>query len=428
MSIYDEWGFRSNPFETTPLSPDAVGKALLVGRDQELQMLRRRLENPPRIPTIEGANGIGKSSLVNVAAYSSYADFQQDPRRIMLVPCRRVFQLRPELGVEEFISQVYREVCQTLIEQSSYLEGSHIQYSAEHERLNRWLNAPELKSFQAGVAGLGAGWSTTQNPGEGFSKSGFNNAVRDWLGQIFPSAQSGGVVCVIDNLELLQTSETARQQLEALRDELLTVAGFRWVLCGALGIVLGVASSPRLEGHLLTPIQIAGIRPEFVPQIYTSRVETYRERDDWYLPIEIDSFQHLYSVLAANLRSVLGYADDFCQWVADRSPPGDAAEKRTLFEDWLTGLCKGAYESAQEQLKPRAWRVFEDALAVDGVFAPSDYEHFQFNSVMAFRPHVRDLEASGLVVSTQDEGDKRRKTIQVTPKGWLVNEWLKRAQ
>lgn len=149
-------------------------------------------------------------------------------------------------------------------------------------------------------------------------------------------------------------------------------------------------------------------------------------REDWYLPLEVASFQRLYSVLAANLRSVLGYSDDFCQWVVDRSLPREQSEKLELFDHWLTELCKANYDSAQEQLKPRAWRVFEDAIAIDGAFAPSDYEHFQFNSIMAFRPHVRDLEASGLVVSTQDEGDKRRKTIQVTPKGWLVNEWLNR--
>lgn len=428
MSIYREWGFSSNPFETTPLSPTETGRALLVGRDEECRQLRRRLENPPRIPTIEGANGIGKSSLVNVAAYSSYFDFQRDPDRILLIPCRRAFQLKADSRVEEFISEVYREVCQTLIEQSSYLEGNRIEYSAQHERLDRWLNAPELKAFQAGAVGVSVGYSNAQNSGEGFTRSGFNNAVRNWLGEIFPTPQTGGVVCIIDNLELLQTSEAARQQLEALRDELLMVRGFRWVLCGALGIVLGVASSPRLQGHLLTPIQIAGISPEFVPDIYVSRVETYRVRNDWYLPLEVESFERLYAILAANLRSVLGYADDYCQWVADRDLPASPAEKQTLFDEWLTELCRNSHNAAQGQLKPRAWRVFEDAIAIDGVFAPSDYEHFGFNSVMAFRPHVRDLEAAGLVVSTQDEGDKRRKTIQVTAKGWLVNEWMARQQ
>jgi hypothetical protein len=39
---------------------------------------------------------------------------------------------------------------------------------------------------------------------------------------------------------------------------------------------------------------------------------------------------------------------------------------------------------------------------------------FGFNSIPAFRPHIRDLESAGLVVCTQDEGDKRRKTIQIT--------------
>jgi hypothetical protein len=92
MSIYEEWGFSSNPFQTTALPPDSLGRSLLVGRDQELTVLRRRLENPPRIPTLEGLNGVGKSSLVNVAAYTCYMDFLEDPAKPMLIPCRRLFQ------------------------------------------------------------------------------------------------------------------------------------------------------------------------------------------------------------------------------------------------------------------------------------------------------------------------------------------------
>lgn len=426
MSVYEEWGFRSNPFETHPLAPDELGKALLVGRDDELMRLRRRLENPPRIPCLEGPNGVGKTSLVNVAAYTSYSSFQQNPDRIMLIPCRRVFQLRPERPLQDFVSEVYREVFQTLLEQSRYLEGEHVSVSGEHEKLDRWLNAPELKSFQAGFSPVSLGVASSQNQAEGFAQSGFNNAVRQWLAEIFPTPQSGGVVCVIDNLELLQTSDVARRQLEALRDELLTLPGLRWVLCGALGVVLGVASSPRLEGHLVSPIQVGGIQDEYVSNIFASRVDAFSEGDeDCYLPIMVDDFHYLYTILDGNLRSVLGYTDDYCQWAADSSLPQTIEEKRAFFDEWLSDLCRSAFESAREQLKPRAWRVFEDAVAVDGVFSPSDYEHFQFNSVMAFRPHVRDLEAAGLVVSTQDDGDKRRKTIQVTPKAWLVNEWIR---
>lgn len=430
MSIYMEWGFSDNPFQTTVLPPNQVGQSLLVGRDRELGALKRRLLNPPKMPTLEGLNGVGKSSLVNVASFECYEEFLQDPDRPMLLPCRKLFQLSPEVDIDVFISDVYHEVVQTLIEQAGYIEGDHINVDESKAKLNKWLNSPQLQSFQGGIAGLSGGYASETNTGEGFTRSGFIKAAKNWLEELFPSPQDGAVVCVIDNLELLQTSDSARRQLEALRDELLNVSGLRWVLCGALGIVLGVASSPRLEGLLAAPIEVGGVSEDFITDIFNSRVEVFSggSGNNTYLPLVVADFQRLYGILFNNLRSLLGHVDEYCQWVVDQpeNPPASEEEKKACFERWLTQTARSAYESATAQLKPRAWRVFEDAIAVDGSFSPSDFEDFQFNSVPAFRPHVKDLESTGLVVSTQDEGDKRRKTIQITPKGWLVHEWTLR--
>ncbi|WP_200255651.1 winged helix DNA-binding protein [Halorhodospira neutriphila] len=429
MSIYREWGFSDNPFQTNVLPPSELGRSLLVGRENEWFRLRKKLENPPRLPTIEGLNGVGKSSLVNVASFDCYEAFLRDPEKPMLLPCRKLFQLNPQVDLEVFVSDVYHEVVQTLIEQASYIEGGHIEVDPAKEKLDRWLNSPLYHTFNAGGAGASFGYGTIANLSDGFSRSGFIRAARGWLEEIFPTPQEGAVVCVIDNLELLQTSEKAREQLEALRDELLSVHGLRWVLCGALGIVLGVAASPRLEGVLEPPIEVGGVESERVTEVFNSRIETFRESEHFYIPIMPNDFQRLYRILFYNLRSLLGHIDSYCQWVAEASeqPPISEDEKARWFEEWLREACQSAYESANSQLKPRAWEVFEDAIAIDGSFSPSDYEDFRFNSVAAFRPHVRDLEAAGLVVSTQDEGDKRRKTIQVTPKGWLVQEGMRRA-
>jgi DNA-binding MarR family transcriptional regulator len=425
-----DWGFFDNPFQTTVLPPNKLGQRLLVGRDRELAALKRRLLNPPKMPTLEGLNGVGKSSLVNVASFECYVEFLKDPDRPMLLPCRKLFQLSPDMDIDIFISDVYREVVQTLIEQAKHIEGDHINVDESKEKLNKWLNSPQSKAFQAGVGGVSGGYSTQTNTGEGFTRSGFIKAAREWLEELFPNPQDGAVVCVVDNLELLQTSDSAKKQLEALRDELLNVPGLRWVLCGALGIVLGVASSPRLEGFLTTPIEVGGVNEAFITDIFNSRLEVFAEDSDRspYLPLVVGDFQRLYRILFYNLRSLLGHIDEYCQWVVDQSDeiPNKEEEKTACFERWLTQTARSAYESATAQLKPRAWRVFEDAIAIDGSFSPSDFEDFQFNSIPAFRPHVKDLEAAGLVVSTQDEGDKRRKTTQITPKGWLVHEWSHR--
>ena len=198
--------------------------------------------------------------------------------------------------------------------------------------------------------------------------------------------------------------------------------GLRWVLCGALGIVLGTASSPRLEGLLHTPIEISGVDEALANEILSSRIETFsNEEKKPFTPLLPKDFEVLYDILNRNLRSVLAKADNYCQWIADRNLPNNDDEKHSLFQEWLTTESENAYNSARSQLKSRALEVFEYAAELKGVFSPSYYEAFGFNSTQTMRPHVKDLEDAGLLVSTQDEGDKRRKTIQITPKGWLVN-------
>lgn len=420
MTIYRDWGFSDNPFQTTALPPNSVGRSLLVGRDKELGILERRLKNPPKLPTLEGLNGVGKSSLVNVAAFNCYESFLCNPDEPMLIPCRKIFQLRSDVNIEAFIEEVLREVAQTLIEEARKIEGTELAVSSTSQKLDKWLNSAQTKSYQVGLGPIGGGYSTETNTGEGFSRSGFRKLVSDWLRDLFSTQRSGGVICVIDNLELLQTSEAARRYLEALRDELLTIPGLRWVLCGALGIVIGVATSPRLEGFFHAPVEIGGVDDTNIERIYSSRIDAFAATDRPYLPLTAEDFRRLYSILSNNLRSLLGHADDFCQWVADRDAPTGEEEKRELFTEWLREVSLQALSSAQGQLRPRAWRVFDDAIRIGGSFSPSDYEKFDLRGIAQLRPHVRDLEAAGLVVSTQDEGDKRRKTIQITPKGWLV--------
>ena len=91
---------------------------------------------------------------------------------------------------------------------------------------------------------------------------------------------------------------------------------------------------------------------------------------------------------------------------------------------WLREQAQAAHDAVRQELRPKAVEVFQRSVGIGGVFSPSDFEEFGFNSIPAFRPHIRDLEAVGLLVSTQDDGDKRRKTIQVTPKGWMVDLYL----
>lgn len=431
-SIYDQWGFTGSPFQTTALPANALGSMLLAGRDKELQSLAKQLVNVPKFPTIEGLNGVGKTSIVNVAAYMLFQQYLSDQDGPLFIPCRKIFQLTPGRKVDEFADEVFLEVAQTLIERAE--ETRRTDNISPSKALDKWINSAQITTFQGGfqipVFGVNAESQSETNTSVGFERSGFRKAVTDWLTNIFPQRTDGGVICVIDNLELLQSSEDARALVEQLRDQLFDVPGLRWVLCGALGIVYGVVASPRLEGYLHSPIPVGEISDDHAAEILSNRIKAFtKDGHEATLPLLESDFAQLYKLLQGILRSVLSSADDYCAWVDGKQLIlGSDDERHTVFQAWLKSQCEAEFGAIQKQLRPTAFRVFKQALGIGGVFSPSDYESFGFKGIPQFRPSIRDLEAVGLLVSTKDEGDKRRKTIQVTAKGWKVNHHINTVQ
>ncbi|CAM2064252.1 hypothetical protein SCOR_02715 [Sulfidibacter corallicola] len=420
MNIYQEWGFTESPFQTKALEADEKGEALLVGRNSEIIKIQRRLHNPPKITSIEGANGIGKTSLINVAAYKCFKSFLESGNSPVIIPLNKNFQLNPSSFVEEFVNDVLMEVAQALIEHQSQLKK--ITGNLDTRHLNSWLNSPQIHSYSASISGLfGGGKINAINTSSGFSRSGFKKIVLDWLSELFPSHSSGGVLCVVDNLELLMTSNKAREFVEQLRDEILLSPGLRWVVCGALGVTYSVLSSPRIEGILHDPINIKKIDDECIEELWKSRIEYYAVISEPYMPLTIDSFRLLYEILNGNTRSVLSYSDNYCTWVSDNDQPQTKEEKEEYFQEWLDFESSKIFSSVSSFLRPRAWSVFDKLIELGGETSPGSFAEFGFRSYPAMRPSIKDLEDCGLVTSLQDDSDKRKKTILVTPKARLVH-------
>jgi hypothetical protein len=90
LGLYQGWGFRSSPFEPRPLPPTAEGKKLLVGRDAELSKIIQRLLTAGKLVAIEGPNGIGKTSVNNIAAYEAFSAFLNGESDQLIIPCESV--------------------------------------------------------------------------------------------------------------------------------------------------------------------------------------------------------------------------------------------------------------------------------------------------------------------------------------------------
>jgi len=233
FSIWPQFGFRENPYSNLNLPGDEVGDRLLVGRDREVAQLQRKIGSMGTHPTVEGQAGVGKSSLIAVATYRMMKIGVDARAGTLFVP---VAGFQATNSVEEFESSVYYGIAQALINNIDAFRQAGLEVP-DVGRIDNWLNDATFRQASGSAMGFGAGGGAIPNDGDGYAASGFPEAVRAELARCFPGPGAGAVVCIVDNLELLQTAGDARQTLEALRDRVFNLPGTRWVLCGSRGIV-----------------------------------------------------------------------------------------------------------------------------------------------------------------------------------------------
>jgi hypothetical protein len=421
--MWDDLGFSESPYASAALPPSEQGERLLVGRDKQVKQLLNSLTYSARHPTVEGDNGVGKTSLVAVAGYRAKHARLSRQRSQFFLPLAKTFQLSPEDTTDQFRRKVFFEVARSFITEHALLTDARL-IVPDVAEIDKWLNSPIFHSSGGGISVLGSGVtgerSSEPNAGSGFNEAGFIATVDRWLRDCFTSPLAGGFICVIDNLELLETSQAARAHLERLRDALLDQTGLRWVLCGAKGIVRSAASSPRLEGLLADPIALAPISDDDIADVVGRRIEVFANRSDAFAPVEPDGFRFLYDVLHRNLRNALRYAEEFSMKLAMEGEwRGSPDSKLPKLQSWLREQADH-HHADTHGVGRRAWDVFDGLVVLEGECSPGDYELFGFNSSPAMRQHVHALQEANLVGSVVDEGDSRRKTISLTPRGWLV--------
>ena len=154
------------------------GSNLLVGRDKEKKKIQSRLKNDSGIITIEGENGIGKTSVINTSIYGLFEEsISSEDKDEFYLPCIQTFQISPKNDLTEFIDNFYFSLAQTVISKKKEIKDSGIQ-NLKIENLNKWLNSSEVKDIEAQIAGFGGAYNSSPNESEGFVKSGFKKQIK----------------------------------------------------------------------------------------------------------------------------------------------------------------------------------------------------------------------------------------------------------
>ncbi len=454
LDIYAANGLSENPFLVQALKPDERGVRLLVGRDVELNLVAQKLHKHGKITCLDGHVGVGKTSLVNVAAFICYKAFLDGETPQLLIPVDDAFQIGKDEDANAFCAVVFRRVAQTLLAYRQDLQALGLEPEMAG-RIDAWLNSPIVEHLTGalgltaaagvpGVASIGAkadaGTSRQLNTGAGFTEQGFEQLVRQWLDQIFGSQGNGGVVCVIDNLELLESGVQARRTLEALRDKLFSVNGLRWVFCGANGVIHSLAASPRLGSFINTPIlDVAHVKPTTLEPLLKARLQEFAmegELDaETRLPIRMEDLRQLYQIVNFNLRDLLALADEYCEHQHSiNASPTSASEKARRFAKWLDASTIQRYERLSSRLPSDAWVILDLVMSDEfrGTFGIGDFNSLNQNSKVSisrntFEKRLKDLLKNGLISKTlddephvKDDGFKRD-VFNVTAKGALIH-------
>ena len=204
MNIWDGYGFEASPYTPEPVPPNATGERLLVGRADELRRVGTLIASAATHPTIEGDNGVGKTSLVAVAGYRAQQSFEKGDSSQLLIPLARPFQLAPADTQEMFERRLYFAIAEAFLQNEKLLLAGERDIPSTDD-VRAWLTSPVFRSGGGGISAAGFGGSTvygsSPNTSAGFTEAGFRHAVDSWLDRAFPAAGEG-FICVLDNLEL----------------------------------------------------------------------------------------------------------------------------------------------------------------------------------------------------------------------------------
>lgn len=417
FSIWPQFGFRENPYSNLNLPADELGDRLLVGRDKEVGQLQRRIGSMGTHPTVEGPAGIGKSSLVGVACYRMLKTSVEEAAGTLFVP---VPGFQATASLDEFEAQVYYGLAQALISNVDAFRRAGMAVP-EIGRLDNWLNDATFRNANGQFAGVGVGGGAVPNDAEGFAASGFPEAVKAELARCFPGPGAGAMICIIDNLELLQTTGEARQTLESLRDRLFNLPGTRWVLCGSRGIV-SRARSERLSGIFDAPLRLGPLKYASALLAVERRLEEYGD-DGSYAPVPPESFEFLYHALNQNLRDAMAYAQQFSEWIYDEYIVDDKelpepSDLKGLLEVWLAELADAAFNDARA-IQKRHWQFFDQLAQNGGTCRVSEWETY-FTRQPNMSTAITSLEQVNLLTRGVDPDNATKAMAHIPPLGWLV--------
>jgi hypothetical protein len=294
-TLWEPFGLSGNPFFQSELSPgDPLHPvSLFVGRDAELERVRRRLSTDTATRTIiEGAPGVGKTSFVN--------RLKSDLARSGIATYDRPVRIESRSTRSSFVADVLRTLLRIRLGLGMG-NGSGI-----WARTVRLLEGEDLMGGSVSLMGVGGGFSRSfaapQAPPDSLYEH-LGAALEELSREL-----DAPVVLHVNNLEALtlERTEAAATLLLDLRDYLL-LPGAHWVFVGASGIEDGIfRAHPQVSGIFPQALALEPLPPAAVERLLGLRYRHLKIRGQTVTPpIDPAEAATLYALYQGDLRNFL---------------------------------------------------------------------------------------------------------------------------
>ncbi|MGF0111028.1 hypothetical protein [Clostridium sp. SGI.024] len=332
-SFYNYWKFSEDPFSYRPLGGDEVGQNLLVGRNDEKKAIKTRLRKTDKICTVEGDTGIGKTSLVNVSIFECYEEWNNNKELPLLIPCISEFQLKEDLEIDILRNEILIKLAKTIIKYKEVLKSQNCYFADEIEELFEYKqNEGASVGFSLFGFGINGGVNKAINKSKIFEKELVFNIIEEVLSKTFENLD-GGIVCLIDNIELVNSNRKAKELIELMRDRIFNIQGTKWILCGEKDIFMSSVESSRMSAYIHRPILVNKLDYRIAKDMFRNRFNYY---GGVYLPLTESEFESLFKLFEGNTRDIFQCVGDYCLEVYESGDePTYEYEKEDCFTRWL---------------------------------------------------------------------------------------------
>lgn len=404
-----EFGFTKNPYDTMALSASEEGNQLLVGRDDEVDFLMQQLTSSSMIPLLYGENGVGKSSIANVVAYRLSQEYNQGDKRYFFLRLRSI-QGTQLSDLKEFERSIYQEIIYLLLDNKKFLKERGIK-NIEIIKVDKLIRQMGNIGGGGGIGLVSVSLDYVPNPS---AENNLPNIARKWLEKCFSGCYSGGIICVIDNLENSGTSNQVKSIVESLRDTLFTLPGLSWILCGTPIAVDGVRTSRLLQGYLAEK-QIYPINENVVPIVVERRIAFYGNVNA-DPPVDKELFEALYTIVNKQLRLAFLLCQEFANFLYNY-PVWRSNDRKNEFRAWIAQMAVNLPEKENE-VPDESWQLFDKIITFGSDISSVDLELLNLPSEDEFNKLVLPLKSKRLLeIVETDDGF----LVRVTRDGWFVN-------